>query len=1109
MTGDNTLTGLEIAVIGMAGRFPAAQNIHEYWENIKNGVECIHFYSEEELEKAGVSPGVYNHPDFIKSDGGLLERMEYFDADFFGYTPTEAELLDPQLRLFHECAWEALEDAGYDPGSYEGLIGLFAGAEDNNEWREKVLLSTTDWNSKYTRILLSSKDFISARVSYKLNLKGPVYAIATGCSTALTAIHLASRSLLGGECDMTLAGGVYIHLPSSPGRIYEEGMLQSRDGHVRSFDAKASGTVFSSGVGIVLLKPFEDARRDGDHIYALIKGSAVNSDGNRKVNFTAPSVKGQAKVIKAAYLAAGVEMDTIGYLETHGTSTLLGDPIEINALKQAFDTNTGWKCPIGSVKSNIGHLDVAAGVASFIKAVLILKHKLIPPSLNFEIPNPKLELEKSPFYVNTGLKELERNGTPRRVGVSSFGFGGTNVHAVLEEAPFAQSAERKAQSALSQGRAGVSPPGKSREYQLILLSAKTATAPDKMTQNLVEYFKKNLLNQGNHENPVNPGQNPGLTLADVAYTLQLGRQPFQYRKACVCSNFDEAVRELPASPQAEAAEDPTVVFMFSGQGSQYVNMGLEIYRGEPVFQEHMDHGFEILKSLTGKDFKAILYPGQDTSDLDKNQQQMDDAHNSGPIKLIFEYSLGKLLMHWGIRPHAVIGHSFGEYTAACIAGVFSIQNALELALLRGKLMLRTPPGGMMSVPLGQEQLGPYLETHPDISLAAVNSSSLCFVSGSPGALEHLEKDLLGKGIECMSINFPRAAHSRMMKSITGEFEKKVRTIKLHEPTIPFVSGLTGDWSSPGQITDPGYWARHLEQPVRFCQGIEKLLKESGCIFVQVGPDKGLPLFVNRHLCLKPGTLVINIVKHKKDQVPDMVYLLQQVGSLWLQGVKIHWPAFYANGQRQRVSLPTYPFEGNRYWIDIDIPAIISGIFSRGRLKRRENVSDWLYTSSWKRCPLAQEPGGDTHERTPGLIFCDALELGSRLAGKMAGQGWEVIMVKPGEKFDRVNPQVYCINPTEASDYDLLFKALKTQKKIPGLMIHLWNVTGAKAPGLNSTTWKQPWTWVFIVCSLSCKAWAGWVSMRKCTWKLSPTTCSQWWGKRYCTPPKLRPLGRFG
>jgi acyl transferase domain-containing protein/acyl carrier protein len=1038
----------------MAGRFPAAANIDEYWENIKNGRECIHFFSDAELEKAGISPEIYSRPDYVKSNGGTIEGIEYFDADFFGYTPTEAELLDPQVRLFHECCWEALEDAGYDPGAYEGLIGLFGGAEDNNEWREKVLLSTGEGEAKQTRVLLSSKDFVTARVSYKLDLKGPVFALITGCSTALTSIHLASRSLIAGECDMVLAGGAYVHLLPVAGRIYQEGLLESSDGHLRAFDTRASGTVFSSGAGIVVMKILEDALADNDHIYAVIKGSAVNCDGNRKVNFTAPSVKGQAEVIKAAYQAAGVEMETIGYLEAHGTGTPLGDPIEINALNQSFKTSPGWKCPIGSVKSNIGHLDVAAGAASFIKTVLVLNHKLIPPSLNFETPNPKLELEKTPFYVNTGLTEFKSNGGPRRAAVSSFGFGGTNVHAVLEEAPAVSKpvnqwvSESVGKS--SEGTGGLAPLS-NRQYQLILLSAKTATALDKMTQNLVEYFKNDLLNHDNHENPVNPGQNPGLILADAAYTLQVGRQPFQHRKACVCANVGEAVQALPSSPPGEAEEDPPVVFMFSGQGSQYVNMGLEIYRSEPIFREEMDNCFNILKSLTGRDFKAIFYPDPDSPDIDNIQEQMNDAHNSGPIKFIFEYALGKLLINWGIRPHAVMGHSFGEYTAACIAGVFSIRDALELALLRGELMLRTPPGGMMSIPLGQEQLSLYLETHPDISLAAVNSSSLCFVSGPTGALEHLEKDLELKSVECMRINFPRAAHSHLMKSITSEFEKKVRTIKLQEPTIPFISGLTGDWLSPGQITDPGYWAKHLEQPVQFCQGVEKLLKEPGCIFVQVGPDKGLPLFVNRHNHLKSGTLVINLVKHKKDKGPDMVYLLQQLGTLWLHGVRIDWPAFYDSQQRQRVSFPTYPLEGKRHWIDIDIFSIVSDFFSRDQLKKRKNVPDWLYTSSWKRSPLVPVSAEATYETTPCLIFTDAGELGTRLVEKLEETGQTVMKVKPGEGFKKENQQVYRINPIKGSDYDLLFKALKTQKKIPRLMIHLWNVTGAKGPGLTSTT----------------------------------------------------------
>ncbi len=1049
MSGNESLTGLEVAVIGMAGRFPAARNIHEYWENIKNGIECIPFYSEEELKKAGVSPQLYNRPDYVKSAGGIIEGVEYFDADFFGYTPTEAELLDPQLRLFHEGSWEALEDAGYAPGSYDGLIGLFGGAEDNSEWREKVLLTTTEMEAKYTRILLSSKDFVTARVSYKLNLKGPVYAIITGCSTGLAAIHLACRSLIGGECDMALAGGAYVHLPPVPGRLYQEGMLESSDGHLRAFDARASGAIFSSGIGIVVLKILEEARAANDHIYAIIKGSAVNSDGNRKVNFTAPSIKGQVEVIKTAYEAADVEMESISYLETHGTGTPLGDPIEINALKQAFNTRPGWRCPIGSVKSNIGHLDVAAGAASFIKTVLILKHKLIPPSLNFESPNPKLELEKTPFYVNTGLTELKSLGGPRRAAVSSFGFGGTNVHTILEEAPPVSESVRSA----PEGTGGLAPLS-NRQQQLILLSAKTETALDKMAQNLVEYFKKNLLNhenRGNHENPVNPGQNPGPTLADAAYTLQVGREHFRHRKVCQGASLEEIIQVLPGAPTKAAEEDPPVIFMFSGQGSQYIDMGLEIYRSEPVFQQHMDQGFEILKSLTGKDFKAIFYPAPEIDDRDSVQQQMDDAHNSGPIKFLFEYSLGKLLMHWGIRPNVVMGHSFGEYAAACLAGVFSIEDALELALLRGELMLRTPPGGMMSIPLPENQLNSFLQSHPRVSLAAVNSSSLCFVSGPSEALEALEKELQAKEIECMRINFPRAAHSRMMNTITGEFANRVRKIKLQEPAVPFMSCLTADWAYPGQLTDPTYWANHLVQPVRFCQAVEKLFDEPHCIFVQVGPDRGLPLFINQHRQLKPGTLAINIARHKKDQLGDLAYLYQQLGTLWLHGVEIDWPAFYTGEPGRRISLPTYPFEGKRYWIDANLNTFLTRFSSPDRLVKRERISDWLYTPSWKRCPPVQKAAGDTHENSPVLIFSHDSGPGTRLAGKLAEKGRDVIIVKPGEKFHQEEPRVYRIDPVEAGDYQRLFKTLKTQKKIPGMMIHLWNVTGEEDGGLNSTS----------------------------------------------------------
>jgi phthiocerol/phenolphthiocerol synthesis type-I polyketide synthase E len=603
-------TGLEIAVIGMAGRFPGAQDINEFWENLKNGVESIWFFTDRELNEAGIEPQLFQDPGYVRGFG-ILAEVEYFDSYFFGYNPREADVMDPQIRKLHECAWNALEDAGYCPDTYEGLIGLYAGASSHAFWEFQAQLSgKADEIGQFAASHFIDKDYLCMMVSYRLNLKGPAVVVQTACSTSLVAIHLACQAILGGDCDMALAGGVTLRTWNKTGYLYREGMINSPDGHCRAFAAAAKGTVEGEGMGMVVLKRLENAIADEDHIYALVKGSAINNDGIRKVAFTAPSIEGQAEAIITAQELADMEPESITYIETHGTGTELGDPVEIEALKLAFNTNKKNYCAIGSVKTNLGHLDITAGVAGFIKVVLALYNRLLPPSLHFESANPKIDFDNSPFYVNTGLQEWKNPHYPLRAGVSSFGIGGTNAHVILEEAPAAQSAERMAQDedrisegtrglapltdeeVLGHGKDGVPLSDQSPEYQLILLSAKTETALDKMTQNLVEYFKNNLSNHGNPVNPINPGQNPGLTLADTAYTLQVGRKAFKHRRMLICATVDEAV-EILSEPTSDRIythmkkdenQDPPVIFMFPGQGAQYVNMALELYQTEPIFR---------------------------------------------------------------------------------------------------------------------------------------------------------------------------------------------------------------------------------------------------------------------------------------------------------------------------------------------------------------------------------------------------------------------------------------------------------------------------------------------------------------------------------------------
>ncbi|UCH92334.1 MAG: amino acid adenylation domain-containing protein [Candidatus Aminicenantes bacterium] len=915
------------AVIGMAGVFPGAKDIHEFWENLKNGVESVTFFTDEELARVGIPAELLEDPNYVRAKGAI-DGAEYFDGFFFDYTPKEATIMDPQVRIFHECVWHALEDAGYNPFSYPKRIGLYAGSTSNIYWEALTMFSSAGrFFSGVQGTLLRNRDFMCTRISYKLNLKGPSFSVQTACSTSLVAIHLAVQGLLNRECEMAVAGGVTITALQTVGYYYQEGMIESPDGHCRAFDANARGLVGGNGAGVVVLKRYEDAIANGDHIYAIIKGSAINNDGLRKVGYTAPSVEGQAEVIRAAQYMAGIEPGSITYVEAHGTGTELGDPVEIEALKKAFTTDKrGWQpypikkfCGIGSVKTNVGHLDAAAGVTSFIKTVLALKHRLIPPTLHFKTPNPKLGIENSPFYVVSRLTEWKVDGHPRRAGVSSLGIGGTNAHVILEEAPIAQGAERTAHGALSQGRGGVSPPTKSREYQLILLSAKTKSALDKVTQNLVNHFNNNS----------------SIHLKDAVYTLQVGRNPLPYRKMVVCTTVNDVVEALSAIPKSKQkraqtfftkTENPPAIFIFSGQGSQYVNMGLGLYQTQPVFREEMHRCFDIAKSIMGYDLKEILYPGDSVSKVsEESSVGSDKSSQTVVIQLlifIFEYALAALLMKWGIGPTAMMGYSLGEYAAACISGVLSLEDALRLVAARGELIQTTPEGAMLSVPLKEKEIKPLL--NKDLSLAIVNGPS-CVVAGSTAAINAFENQMKKKRLLCTRINISHAIHSLLMHPLREKFENKVKEVKLNRPRIPFISNVSGDWLTGEEAVDPHYWAEQLCAPVRFSDGINQLLKEENAIFIEIGPGRVLGNIIRQHPDKKPGQMVLNLARHQQEKVSDDYLLLRAIGQLWLYGKEIDWPGFYPGEKRYRLPLPTYPFESKRYWIDEDIFKEVPGL----------------------------------------------------------------------------------------------------------------------------------------------------------------------------------------
>jgi len=882
-----------IAIIGMAGRFPGARNVDEFWRNLQEGVESIRPFTADELAASGVDEETLAKPSFVNA-GAIMPEADAFDASFFGITSREAEIMDPQHRVLLETAWEALEDAGYDPERYGGSIGIYAGVGPNTYFQKNLATrpELLQMLGRYAVMMAGEKEYAVTRVSFKLNLTGPSVSVNTACSTSGVAIHIACQSLLNQECDMALAGGGRIGVPLTGGYLYEEGGIPSPDGHCRAFDAQARGTVSGSGVALVVLKRVADAIRDGDRIHAVIIGSAVNNDGARKVGFTAPSIQGQARVISEALAVANVDPESIGYVEAHGTGTSLGDPIEIAALTEAYRKWTDKKgyCPIGSVKTNIGHLDAGAGVAGVIKAALALEHEQIPPSLNFENPNPEIDFANSPFYVNSKLSPWPASpvraagAAPRRAAVSSFGLGGTNAHIILEEAP------------------PVAPGGPGRAHQLLLLSAKSDAALAQATQSLAEHLRRH----------------PSVSLADVAYTLQAGRRAFEKRRMLVCQDVGEALAALdPLDPRQviTAVREPAereIVFMFSGQGSQYANMCLELYESEPVFRKEVDHCATVLKPLLARDLREILYPKD--ANLEEAELTLQQTAYTQPALFVIEYALARLWLSWGIRPAAMIGHSIGEYVAACLAGVFSLEDALAVVAARGRLMQELPEGAMLAVPLSPGELQPLLDGQL-LDLAVVNAPSLCVVSGDRHAIELLEQALASKGITCRPLHTSHAFHSGMMEPIMEAFRTRVDQARPGSPGIPFVSNVTGTWITPEEATNPGYWASHLRQTVRFSDGLAELLKVPGRILLEVGPGRTLEMLARQHPDRATETMVLASTRHPKEQRSDQAFIMNTLGQLWLAGASIDWSEFHAGERRCRLPLPTYPFERRRYWID--------------------------------------------------------------------------------------------------------------------------------------------------------------------------------------------------
>jgi amino acid adenylation domain-containing protein len=875
----------DVAIIGMSGRFPGAANVEELWKNLVAKKNSISSWTVDELDPS-IPAELRNDPDYVKARGVIAEA-DKFDHAFFGVNPKVAALMDPQQRVFLETAWAALEDAAYDPAQFAGLIGVYAGMGNNTYFTRNVIghPELIEQVGDFAVMTANEKDYIATRLAFEFDLRGPALSIHTACSTSLVAIVQAFKALRDGECDMALAGGIAITAPINSGIVYNEGGMYSPDGSTRTFDAQGKGTSFSDGCGIIVLKRLDDAVRDNDHVYAVIKGAALNNDGSDKASFTAPSVRGQAEVIAMAQADAGVTPDQITYVEAHGTATPLGDPIEVEALTLAFGGKTnGQHCAIGSIKSNIGHLTAAAGAAGVIKTALALKEEQIPSNVGFETPNPSIDFANSPFRVaNEHVTWPRVPGAPRIAGVSSFGVGGTNAHVILAEPPV---------PAVS---------GRSRSKQLFLLSAKSKTSLDAMTDNLRTWLETH----------------PEASLADAAYTLQVGRRHFKHRRLIVGGSHGELIEaiankdtNLTGTRELHEAA-PGVVFMFPGQGSQYVNMGRDLCASEPVFKQLFEHCCELFSTEFGTDLKAIIFPK--AGDEEKAAEQLKQTNYTQASLFTMHYSLAKLWMHWGIVPDAMMGHSIGEFAAACLAGVFSLEDAVKLVANRGRMMQGLPGGSMLSVRAAEEDVMNRLPA--GCSIAANNGPQLCVASGPHEAIAKLQAELEKDCITCKLLVTSHAFHSPMMEAIMEPYRKVVEGVKLSAPRIPIVSTVTAEWLKDDEATSPKYWSDHLRATVRFAQAVKFAWQDADRVMLEVGPRTTATTLARQQSTDNKKQAAVPSLGDSAGNGNELTQLLKAVGGLWQSGVLIDWSKFYEAETRHRISLPTYAFERIRHWVD--------------------------------------------------------------------------------------------------------------------------------------------------------------------------------------------------
>ena len=1074
----------DIAIVGMAGRFPGARTLDEVWRNLAGGVESIARWSDEELLASGVPAAHLADSRYVKA-APVLDEPGHFDAAFFGYSPMEARTIDPQHRVLLELAHEALENAGYDTDRYGGRVGVFAGSALNTYFMHVGLHHRLA--EEYIPTLIGNdKDFLSTRISYKLNLKGPSITVQTACSTSMVAVHLACQSLLCEETDLALAGAVSVRMPHRAGYFCDGGGIVSPDGHVRAFDANANGTVFGSGGGIVVLKRLSDALAEGDTIRAVIKGSAVNNDGSAKAGYTAPSVDSQADAVAEALANAGVEADTIGYLEAHGSGTPVGDPIEVRALTKAFRTFTERRsfCAIGSVKTNVGHLDAAAAVTGIIKTVLALEHRQLPPSLHFTEANPEIDFSATPFFVNTELRDWTSDG-PRRAGVMSTGMGGTNAHVVLEEAP-------------DGGRTGVRPwsvpapsllrpcpvPGPSPicpcpvpgpSPHLLVLSAKTETALDEATDRLGAFLSTN----------------ESVSVRDVAYTLHVGRKALPHRRYLVCSNREDAIAALGAdrlkrvaSGRADEERRP-IILLLPGVGDHYVGMAHDLYEAWPSFCHEVDRCAQLLEPHLGTDIRSILYPASQSwkktngkgIDLKRMLRKSADGPDdpdaialnqtlfAQPALFTIEYATARTWQAMGITFDAIVGHSMGEYVAACLSGVLSLDDALRLVATRARLVNALPRGAMLAVTLSEDELLPILPD--DLSISLINGPRLCVVAGPVDTVAHFEKTLEEKGVIARRVENAHAFHSSMLEPIVPALEAEARTVHLDEPKVPYISNVTGTWIAPDEATSPTYWGLHATRTARFSDALREIWRFRNPILLEAGPGRTLAVLAMQHPDRQRASdaLSVSSIRHHYDQQSDVEYMWHSIGRLWLSGAEITWDGVTSDEPRRRVPLPTYPFERTPHGLepvraaDSPLGHTPAAASSSGSVHKNPNTSQWLYVPSWKRllAPAATFDNAAIEAARTGtwLVYADESGVAATLIARLVSAGHDVVTVRAGSHFQQADDRTFTIEPATAEHYDLLIRALAAHQSLPDRIVHAWSVGDMGTGRGLSPTCPQP------------------------------------------------------